>query len=260
MNTALPQVASLRRQYHFREARELIEFARKRLEQAAGPEDLRRQVNQCRADLDLAERLDAARTDWATLVDHEFKPAGSEALYESAFAAAGLGREGDDAGAVAARVLGSAASAEIVAALDDWASITPDPRRRAWLLAVARGADPDPARDRLRRPELWRDRPGLTQLARTLNPAELGPQLTTALCRVVRESGADPVPLMTAAQARFPQDFWLNLDLGSALHKANRLEEALGYYRAALALRPQTSVAHHNVGAVLTPWAGGTTP
>jgi eukaryotic-like serine/threonine-protein kinase len=251
VGTAVAQAASLRKGFHFHEARELLKLARRRLE-PAGPDDLRRQVNQGLADADLAERLDAARTEWATLVEHEFKPAGSEALYELAFAAAGLGREGDDVEGMAARVRDSAASAEITAALDDWASITPDLRRRAWLLAVAREADPDPARNRVRQPELWRNRAWLTQLAQTPNLAELGPHLTTALCRVARESGADLLPLMTAAQARFPQDFWLNLDLGWALHKAHRLEEALGYYRAALAIRPQTSMAHHNVGAVLS--------
>ncbi len=251
IRTAVVQAASLRKGFHFREARELLEQARQRQE-PAGPNDLRRQVDQGLADLDLAEHLDKARIHWATLVEHEFKPTGSEALYESAFAAAGLGREGDDVKGMAARVRDSAASAEIIAALDDWASITPDLQRRAWLLAVAREADQNPARNRVRQPELWRDRAWLTQLAQTLNLAELGPHLATALCRVARESGADPVPLMTAAQARFPQDFWLNLDLGWALLNAHREEEALGYYRAALALRPQTNVAHHNIGAALS--------
>jgi tetratricopeptide (TPR) repeat protein len=120
IRTAVAQAASLRKGFHFREARELLEQARQRLE-PTGPDELRRQVEQAQADLNLAERLDAARTEWATLVEHEFKPAGSEALYESAFAAAGLGREGDDVEGMAARVRDSAASAEIVAALDDWA-------------------------------------------------------------------------------------------------------------------------------------------
>ena len=61
-----------------------------------------------------------------------------------------------------AAVRASAVRAEIVAALDDWASLTPDLRRREWLLAVARGADPDAVRDRLRQPELWRDAARLT--------------------------------------------------------------------------------------------------
>src|SRR5262249_25420682 len=141
----------------FSEARELLEQVRQRLE-PAGPDDLRRQVKQARADLDLAERLDAARLQAAAFVGGEYNPAGVEPGYVAAFAEAGWGREGDDINAASARVRESAVRAEIVAALDDWASITPDRGRREWLLAVARKADPAPVRDRLRQPELWQDR------------------------------------------------------------------------------------------------------
>jgi tetratricopeptide (TPR) repeat protein len=209
-------------------------------------------LDQGRVDLDLAVRLDAARARAATLVGGKFDPAGAEPLYASAFEEAGLGQEGDDVEAVAARVRESAVSAELVAALDDWASMTPDRDRRKWLLAVARGCDQDPVRNRLRQPELWQDRARLTQLAGESSVAELSPQLATALGRVARECRADAVPLLTAAQARFPQDFWINFELGFALHRAHRSGEALGYYRSALALRPDVGVALNGVGAVLS--------
>jgi tetratricopeptide (TPR) repeat protein len=184
-------------------------------------------------------------------VEGKFDRAGAEPLYASAFAKAGLSPEGNDSAAVAARVRESAVSAEIVAALDDWAGITRNLRRRACLLAVARAADPNPARDRLRQPELWQNSARLIQLARELGVAELTPQLATALGRVVLTSGRDAVPLLTAAQARFPQDFWLNSELGHALRLANRPDEALGYFRAALALRPQSSVTYCALGSAL---------
>jgi hypothetical protein len=158
------QAASLREGFHFREARELLEQAQLRLE-PAGPEELRRQLGQSRADLDLAERLDTARMQAAALVGGKFNTAGAEPLYASAFAEAGLGREGEDLEAVATAVRRSGVRLEIVAALDDWASITKDRGRQAWLLAVARKADRDPVRDRFRQPDLWRDRDRLTRLA-----------------------------------------------------------------------------------------------
>jgi tetratricopeptide (TPR) repeat protein len=141
--------------------------------------------------------------------------------------------------------------AEIVAALDDWASITEDAARRAWLLAVARAADPDPSRDRLRQQELWQDAPKLAQVAQELRVAELSPQLATALGRVLFESRGDALPLLTAAQARLPQDFWLNLELGITLYYTRRWDEAIGYFRAALALRPEVSVVYNDLGAAL---------
>ena len=148
--TTMAQAVSLRQGFHFQEARQLLEQVRRRVERA-GPDDLRQQVDQARADVILAQRLDNARTHAAKLVDTDgiFDPAAAEVLYVSAFADAGLGRDGDDSAAVVAAVRTSAVRGGIVAALDDWASLTPDLRRREWLLAVARGADPDAVRDRL---------------------------------------------------------------------------------------------------------------
>ena len=159
-----------------------------------------------------------------------------------------MGGPGDDSEAVAAQVRDSTVRVEIVAALDDWASITQDPARRAWLLAVAREADPDPWRDRLRQPELWQDGPGLTKLVQERRVDELSPQLATALGRVLRKTGGDAVSLLRTAQARYPQDFWLNFELGWALHDVGRREEALGFYRAALALRPEASPVYDGLG------------
>jgi serine/threonine-protein kinase len=247
VSTAVAQAVSFRKGFHFDEARELLDQAGQRLGMA-GPDELRRQVDQAWADLKLAEGLDRARLRTMATVEERNDFAGAERLYAAAFADAGLGREGDDVAAVAARVQTSPLRAEIVAALDDWASITGDLRRRAWLLEVARKADPDPARDRLRQPDLWRDRRRLTQLAQELRAAELSPQLATALGRVARSSGGEAVALLTATQARFPQDFWVNYELGSALSDARRWDEALGYYRAALALRPEAALVHSNLG------------
>jgi serine/threonine protein kinase/Flp pilus assembly protein TadD len=250
VGTALAQAVSFRKGLHFREARELLEQAGE-LVGPAGPEDLRRQVDQARADLVLAERLDAARLKAGTLVEGKFDLTRAEPLYAAALAEAGLGREGDNVAEVAARMRDSAVRAEIVAGLDDWASITKDRARRAWLLAVAREVDPHPTRDRLRQPELWQDGIRLTQTAQELQVDELSPQLASALARVMVGKGSAAVPLLTAAQARNPQDFWLNYQLGYVFFHAQQWDEALGYYRVAMALRPEESKVYNGVGASL---------
>ena len=180
--TTVAQAVSLRQGFHFHEARQLLEQVRQRVERA-GPKHLRRQVEQATADVNLAQRLDDARTRAAALahVDRIFDLAAVEPLYASALADAGLGRDGDDTAAVAAAVRASAVRPELVAALDDWASITADLRRREWLLAVARNADPDGVRDRLRQPELWLDATRLTRVAKELRVDALSPQLASAL-------------------------------------------------------------------------------
>src|SRR3954447_1005679 len=64
--TAVAQAESLRKRFHYHEARELLEQARQRLE-PAGQDDLHRQVDRAQADLELVEGLDRARLQAATL-------------------------------------------------------------------------------------------------------------------------------------------------------------------------------------------------
>jgi tetratricopeptide (TPR) repeat protein len=248
--TALAQAARFRQAGHFNEARELLEQAQQRLG-ADGPTDLREQVDQALADNGLAKRLDAARQRLLTLLEGEkWDFAGADNEYAAALKEAGLGQKGEDAKVVAARVRTSAVRAEIVAALDDWASIAGDGRRREWLLAVARAADPDPERDRLRQPELWRKKAALAQLAGEAPAVNYSPQLVTALGRALSHIGGDAIPLLRKAQAHHPDDFWLNYQLGWELHMAKQWDEAIAYYRAALARRPE-GLVHLNLGAAL---------
>jgi serine/threonine-protein kinase len=250
VNTNVTQAESLRKAFRFREARKFLEQARQQLG-PAGSDDLRQQVDQCWDDLVLAERLDMARIKAATLASGTGGLAAAEPLYIAAFAEAGLGRAGDDSHEVSGRVRASALSEELIAALDDWASITADRGRREWLLGVARETDKNPKRNHLREPDLWQDGARLTQIAQEPIGAELSPQLAIALARAADLSGGDAIPLLTAVQARYPQDYWINFGLGVKLVAAGRRDEAIGYYRAALAVRPDVSVAHNNLGDAL---------
>jgi tetratricopeptide (TPR) repeat protein len=248
VGTIQRQALSFRKTFHFHEARELLDQMRQRLE-PAGPDDLRQRLGQARADLNLAARLDAARLQGATLVDGEFDFPGAKRMYAVAFAEAGLDPEDNDVEALVARVRHSAVRAEIVGALDDWAALTKEPGRRASLLEVARRADPDPVRDRLHQPELWRDGAQLARLAHEGRVAESSPQLATALSRAIAQGGGDAEPLLSAAQAHFPNDFWLNYHLAGILFGAKRWDEALGHYRAAVAIRPGAAAVHFGLGA-----------
>ena len=173
--------------------------------------------------------------------------------YAAAFREAGIGEETEAAEVVAARIRSSAVREQLVAAVDDWAECVGrvESARRTWLLAVARAADPDPWRDRFRDAAVWDDRAALERLAREAKVNELSPQILSVLGTRLRNHGADDTPLLTAAQRRYPSDFWLNLNSGVALHNAGRWEEAIGYYRAALALRPAASAVYNNLADVL---------
>src|SRR5438093_1163344 len=55
------------------------------------------------------------------------------------------------------------------------------------------------------------------------------------------------------ARQRYPGHFWANHDLALALQDAQppRWDEAIRYYTAAVALRPQSPGAHNNLGLAL---------
>jgi tetratricopeptide (TPR) repeat protein len=64
------------------------------------------------------------------------------------------------------------------------------------------------------------------------------------------------VALWRQAQQRYPADFWINFNLASALWNPEQgpkqnLDEAIGYYRASVALRPRTGPAHNNLANAL---------
>jgi serine/threonine-protein kinase len=248
----LEQAARFRQGGHFGEGRDLLEQAQRRLGEGV-PADLRWQVEQALADTDLAERLDRARLRAFHLVQGKFDMPGAAQEYAAALRDFGLGREGEDAEVVGARVRASAVRAEVVAALDAWAGLTRrDPPRREWLLAVARAADPDPGRDRLRQPALWADKEAVARAAREARVAELSPQLAATLGMALLANKGDALPLLQEAQARHPNDFWLNYTLANALAEAGAWGAAVGYHRAALALRPWATAVHNDLGVALS--------
>jgi tetratricopeptide (TPR) repeat protein len=251
VTAALDKVTDLRQRARWGEARAVLEQVRQRLG-PSGPEDLRSEVAQADKDLTLVDRLDAARLKKSVWVDGHFDYASAIREYAAALREAGIGDETEAAEVVAARIRALAVREQLVAAVDHYWELSKEkPQRRAWLLAVARAADPDPWRNRFRDPALWQDRAAVKRLARAAKVSELSPQILSGLGALLKESGLDAVPLLTAAQRRYPSDFWLNFDLGNVLRQAKRWDEAIGYYRAALALRPRTVAVYNHLGIAL---------
>ncbi len=216
----------------------------------AGPPELRRRLLSARRDLELVARLDALR-QYRAAHQQGSKPdyATADRGYEAAFGDCGMGVPGDDPAAVAARAAASPVREALVAALDDWALVA-DGKRRAWALEVARRADPDPCRDRLRDPVAWEDVPALARLALDAPAGAVTPALAAALGgRLAKERYG--VRMLQAAQAERPGDYWLNLYLGTALTGAGRPGEAEAFCRAALALRPDSATARASVAVAL---------
>ena len=213
--------------------------------------DLPWRLERARADLDLVDKLEVNRMSRAGLFHDRSDLVSVAQGYATAFQQAGLIVSSDQAGV---QIRESPIREELVAALDDWALVTPDASLRVRLLQVARLADPDPTwRDRVRDPTVWRNRQALERLARQalgVMGAVSPPQLLTTLGVLLKQAGGDPEPLLRVAQQLRPTDLWFNYELGHVL-RAEKPDEAIGFCRAALVIRPRSSAVHDNLGSAL---------
>jgi serine/threonine-protein kinase len=195
-----------------------------------------------------ADDLDGSETDLA--FGEAFREAGIEV---DALAPA-------DAGAKI-RSRPPSVSTALTAALDDWAA----QRRRAqpkaqesWqrLVEVARVADLDSLRNRMR--DLWAtiDRKSqlesLRELARDHDVKNWAAQSLVLLAGALIDAGdADASEsILRGAEVSYPGDVWVNYHLGAVLQKLSRSDEAIRFYSAARAIRPETAheLAHALAG------------
>ena len=135
-------------------------------------------------------------------------------------------------------------------------SVPPTRPGRIGCWAVARRADPDPWRDRVRDPAAWRDGKALAELAPAAPLAEQPVPLLLALGERLTATGEDGVGFLRRVREQYPDDFWANFTLALALHGAERHPggdpaPALAYYEKALEIRPQAAAVLNDLGLVL---------
>jgi serine/threonine-protein kinase len=213
--------------------------------------------------------LEAARRDRALIEavanvrssKQDLRSAGADAAYTRAFREAGLDVDGDSPEEVGAKLSARPAAVDAaVAALDDWALERKAGKQLVsrWRrpLEVARAADPDPFRDRVRAALLQTDSKAredeLRKLASDPAAGNLPPSSALLLATVLRElnAGEPALELLRAVTGRHPQDVWANYEMGAILEqfRPTAREEAVRYYSAARALQPETA---HALGHLL---------
>jgi tetratricopeptide (TPR) repeat protein len=270
---ALAEVDRLRRQGKWREAQAALQRSIELVpgDSSAGSGDspwevelkippshvgsIRTTLGSLQADLEMAAKLEEIRLGHADrMKDGHFDFAGADRAFRAAFKAYGLDVMNHDVETAADRIGASLIKEELVAALDDWArdKLPNDPEGMKHLLAIARTADPDKWRDRFRDPALQGDRQALEELVRDTKVADLPPATAALLADALARAGSveTAVDVLKQAQRRHPNDFWLNHELGFYLHQSDAAEAA-GFYRAALALRPDSPGVHYNLGNAL---------
>src|SRR5262249_55972838 len=147
--------------------------------------------------------------------------------------------------ALAARIKESPARPALVAALDHWALVEENEALEARLLAVARQADPDPWRDRLRKGSIRDKLAQLEKLAEKGDVEQQSPQVLQTLAWLLKAKGGQGAPVLRQAVRHHVRDFWLYFDLGTL---ATDPVERAGWCQAALAVRPGSGPAHVNLG------------
>ena len=124
------------------------------------------------------------------------------------------------------------------------------------LLQTAKAADPDPyrtqLRERLEAQDLKSALPELRALAADSHAATLAPASTLLLASALRRAEDEMayLDLLKRSADVHANDLWVNFSLAEALAKApgGREHEALRYYSAARAIRPDTA---HDMGHLL---------
>jgi serine/threonine-protein kinase len=223
----------------------------------AGEKQAQQTVAQSHKDARLLADLEEARMAHSAWKGQSFDMPAGAAAYAKAFAAYGLNVLSHDPEVTvrALRRLPARMGEALAVALDDWTSCASAKDVGERLRAVAGAVDDDPWRRRFRRA---RDLKVLQALAIEARRKPLPPVsfdlLAIALSR--GGAGAEAVALWREAQGRYPADFWINYNLGTALRQAKEgskqgLDEAIGYYRAALARRPDNAPAHNDLGNAL---------
>ena len=219
---------------------------------------LRQQALVLIEDLEMARRLQEAQLCRAASVkDDHYDTEASAAAYAVAFREYGLDVDKLDTRTAAAQVRARVIHHRLVAALDDWAVILWRVKAEGWgrPLAVARAADPDPRRNRLRDFLEGKDPKAVEELA-AAKGAEQWPVPTLVLLGELADqlnSAKRVTVLLALAQQRLPDDFWINQSLVGLLKtlQPRRLEEEIRFASITVALRPQSPGAHLNLGIAL---------
>jgi tetratricopeptide (TPR) repeat protein/serine/threonine protein kinase len=214
--------------------------------------DLQGRVRQLGRNLDMLRKLEEARLQPAAAGKGEgFDFAGADRLYAEAFQAYGLEVAFPDKAAEQVRT--AAIRTQLVVALDNWAHVRNALHKGsgASLAAVAERADDDPWRQGLRRAVTRGDRIALEGLAKEPTALRQPPAsiaLLSLYLRPIEKEG-----LLRAVQQHRPEDFWINFHLAATLRTKEPPDpgQAIGYYRAALTLRPQSPTVHNNRGTAL---------
>jgi tetratricopeptide (TPR) repeat protein len=185
-----------------------------------------------------------------------FNNSGTEQRYAAAFSRYGLEVAVLDAADAASHIRASAIHEALLAGLNGWMQVqAPDDPQRARLRQVADAADDNAWRRAFREAALAGDVPKLKALSGQSDALAQPPAMLAWIGSVLRwRLPNELMAILRQAQQRHPGDFWINYNLGVALPACvppEQAGEAVGYFRAAIVVRPSSAEAHSALGHAL---------
>jgi len=182
--------------------------------------------------------------------------------YATAFREYGVDPDKLEPSEAGARLASSPAAAEIAGALDQWAFLRrsedlQDLAGARRLIAIAKVADPDPWRNRLRETLDFKTRDHdletFDRLAETADTNRLPEASVARLALALSAHGRQKtaVDLLRRTQRIHPDAFWINWHLGQELMHSEEFDDAVRFYGNAVAVRPRSGFALHSLGLAL---------
>lgn len=249
IDSALDKSNLLREQGRWPEMRAALEGIEELLDDET-PAPLRERVRRARADATMVSELEEIRLRLsAGGSGQEPVTLSPDEMYSRAFRQYGIDVMAIAPEKAAALVRASAISDNLLAFLHDWLFWTSERER---VRAVIERADDDPWRKEFRAAVAAPDATKLKELAASPAAADQPAVLLSGLggSLMAYHQRSEAAVLLTEAQKRHPEDFWINYLLGHYWDR-DRPQEAVGYFRAAIAIRPTSDQAYGMLGKAL---------
>jgi tetratricopeptide (TPR) repeat protein/serine/threonine protein kinase len=281
VGVAVQEAKGLQQQHRWKEALSSIRRAELLL---AGNEgvapSVAERVHRCQADLQMAQELEQIQMQAAsdTFVEYRTRkkrpgrrPADAplqiggyvdskptREAFAKAFTEYGLDFATCSVPEAAERVQGSSIREELMGALDLWVAITPrEAAERPKLDAVGMELwRQNPWRKEFAAASRARDREAVEKLVSSPETASLPAGTLSMVSNVLQSMDDFPraVEALREAQRHAPDQFWVNVSLAFLLVQGQpaQWQEAAGYLRVAVALRPSTAMPHLLLGVALS--------
>jgi serine/threonine protein kinase/tetratricopeptide (TPR) repeat protein len=263
VNRDLDEAEAMLQSGNWPEGSAAIDRAAKLL-QAAGQPQVPERLEQLQQDVAMAKRLEEI---YSRPIDHVFftflEKNGAyfqDKTYFQAFQDYGIDMSELSVAEAAERIQRRSIRLELAQALDYWSSVRRGPaihhaakRAPDWslLLEIAKAADPDPWRNRLREALQRDDRQTLKGMLESVDVRQMPPGNLALLGRTFGVTPARAVELLRQAQQQYPNDLAINIALGSWCFGLQHYDESARFYTAALALRPDSPYLLRCLGAAL---------